>query len=150
PKDWASKARSLLENNNTFGAPWTALIQSWYKREEAAGFEGTRQAHSATKRPGEVTYWVSRARKGTPKLGSTDEFGKTWWGWWIDINPRVRGEQRPLQRVDVTDWEGMDLYGQNGFLNVLVTLKWWRDALETETSEWMEAVDDVTWVIEKL
>ncbi|KAJ6490571.1 hypothetical protein C8R47DRAFT_939242, partial [Mycena vitilis] len=141
--------KSFLGNKD-FGPCWTDLVEAWWAREEDAGFEGTRQAHSAVHRPTAVGAWVSRARKYTPEIKNTDEFSRTWWGWWTDINPDARGENRPLLRVDIVDWQGMDLYGQNGFLNVLMCLKWWRDALENETRDWREGVDDVTWVIKKL
>ncbi|KAJ6481582.1 hypothetical protein C8R47DRAFT_937339, partial [Mycena vitilis] len=146
---WATERRSFL-TSVPYGPEWSTLVDAWYAREEAAGFEVTRHTHSATKRPAAVTAWVSRARNHIPKLGDIDEFGRTWWGWWIDINPTVRGQQQPLQRKEIKDWEGMDICGQNGFLNVLATLKWWRDALETESSEWKAGVDDVTWVIQEM
>jgi hypothetical protein len=47
-------------------------------------------------------------------------------------------------------WLCMDYQGQNGFLNVLVCLKWWRDALEDASPDWEDAVDDVTWVLRQM
>jgi hypothetical protein len=44
----------------------------------------------------------------------------------------------------------MDYKGQNGFLNVLMVLKWWRDALEVASPDWEEAVSDITWVLQKM
>ncbi|KAJ6501541.1 hypothetical protein C8R47DRAFT_969989, partial [Mycena vitilis] len=151
PKEWAVKARAFLCNAE-FGADWTSLVDAWWVREEAAGFEGTRQPHCAKKRPGAVGAWVGRARNYSykPQLGDIDEYGRTWWGWWMDINPARRGEKRPLLREAVTDWEGMDLDGQNGFLNVVISLKWWRDALNAASGEWTEAVADVTWVLRQM
>lgn len=44
----------------------------------------------------------------------------------------------------------MDYHGQNGFLNILMCLKWWRDALDVESPDWEEAVNDVTWVLQEI
>jgi hypothetical protein len=44
----------------------------------------------------------------------------------------------------------MDYSGQNGFLNMLMCLKWWRDAMDAGSLDWDEAVDDVTWVLSKM
>jgi hypothetical protein len=44
----------------------------------------------------------------------------------------------------------MDFKGQNGFLNLLMVLKWWRDAIEVASPDWEEGVGDVTWVLEEM
>ncbi|KAJ6482262.1 hypothetical protein C8R47DRAFT_1073558 [Mycena vitilis] len=40
-----------------------------------------------------------------PEIKNTDEFSRTWWGWWTDINPDARGKNRPLLRMDIVDWQ---------------------------------------------
>ncbi|KAJ7895599.1 hypothetical protein B0H14DRAFT_2333773, partial [Mycena olivaceomarginata] len=107
------------------------------------------QAHSAKKRPKEVKDWVSRARNHTPVIDDADRLGQSWWAWWIDINPEWRGDTRPLLHGMGT-WESLDLYGQNGFLNVLMVLKWWRDAMSEASPDWEEGVADVTWVLQQM
>ncbi|KAJ7921291.1 hypothetical protein B0H13DRAFT_1604732, partial [Mycena leptocephala] len=91
----------------------------------------------------------SRARKYTPAIANADTFGKGWWVWWLDINPDWRSDMRPLSR-GTGSWDCLDLYGQNGFLNVLVTLKWWRDAMSVPLPNWEEAVNDVKWVLDEM
>jgi hypothetical protein len=44
----------------------------------------------------------------------------------------------------------MEYKGQDGFLNVLMLLKWWRDAMKDASPDWEEAMDDVTWVLQKM
>ncbi|KAJ7188437.1 hypothetical protein C8R46DRAFT_830441, partial [Mycena filopes] len=99
----------------------------------------------AKKRPKEVGDWVARMRNHTPANG--DELGGRFWVWWIDINPTWRGETRPMACRSGETWASMDARGQNGFLNVLMVLKWWRDATKKSTPDWEGAVDDVTWVL---
>ncbi|KAJ7350502.1 hypothetical protein DFH08DRAFT_668552, partial [Mycena albidolilacea] len=101
-------------------------------------------------RPQAVGDWVGRARNYTPTIEDVDEFGQEFWTWWIDINPVWREKKRPMLRHDESSWSCMDYKGQNGLLNVLMVLKWWRDALEVVSPDWEEAVNDVTWVLQKM
>jgi hypothetical protein len=68
----------------------------------------------------------------------------------VDINPAWRNEQRPMKREGGSSWSTLDIPGQNGFLNLLMCLKWWRDAMEVPSPDWEEAVDDVTWVLQQM
>ncbi|KAJ6451813.1 hypothetical protein C8R47DRAFT_916658, partial [Mycena vitilis] len=101
----------------------------------------------AKKRPKEVKDWVGRARHYTPTIADADAFGEVWWDWWVDINPSWRGKRRPMNRFEGSSWSCMDYPGQNGFLNILMCLKWWRDAMETESRDWKDAIEDVTWAL---
>lgn len=95
--------------------------------------------------------WVSRARNHTPVIGNVQDFGAEFWAWWIDINPAWRGDMRPLSRTAADmSWASMDYKGQNGFLNVLMVLKWWRDAIDIPSPDWEEAVAEVTWVLQQM
>jgi hypothetical protein len=47
-------------------------------------------------------------------------------------------------------WECLDIAGPNGFLNIVICLKWWRERLEEESIEWRDAVQDVTWVLKRM
>ncbi|KAJ7695248.1 hypothetical protein B0H14DRAFT_2238030, partial [Mycena olivaceomarginata] len=147
-KAWAVTAKELLMKKD-FGGGWPALVGVWWKREEKVGFEGTKQGHPARKRPTEVKDWIARARKHTPVIASAEAFGKGWWVWWLDINPAWRGEERPMSR-ETGEWDCLDLYGPNGFLNVLIALKWWRDAMDEASPDWDEAIADVTWVLREM
>lgn len=55
----------------------------------------------------------------------------------------------PMLKTD-GPWGDLDFPGPNGFLNVVVCLKWWRDKLKEESTEWREAVEDVTWVLSRM
>ncbi|KAJ7200381.1 hypothetical protein GGX14DRAFT_307847, partial [Mycena pura] len=85
-----------------------------------------------------------------PPIQDTDDFGKRWWVWWININPASRTKERPMKREANSSWGCLDLYSQNGFLNILMCLKWWRDAMEASSPDWEEAVNDVTWVLQQM
>ncbi|KAJ7446047.1 hypothetical protein B0H11DRAFT_1676964, partial [Mycena galericulata] len=149
PKAWSTKARSTLTNSD-FGGAWTVLVEAWWAREEKNGFEGATRSHSAKQRPKQVGDWIQRARNYTPTIEDTDQFAKQWWAWWIDINLAWREKQRPMLRDRDAPWEYMNYHGQNGFLNVLMSLKWWRDSMPEASKDWDDAVEDVTWALGKM
>ncbi|KAJ7201972.1 hypothetical protein B0H12DRAFT_967131, partial [Mycena haematopus] len=141
--------KTFLTNKN-YGPEWLAVVGLWWKREEDAGFEGTTKSHPAKKRPKAVGEWVSRARNYTPQIEDADGFGQVWWDWWVDINPSWRTKVRPMKREEAGPWICLDYHGQNGFLNVLMCLKWWRDAMAKSSPDWEDAVSDVTWVLQQM
>ncbi|KAJ6467619.1 hypothetical protein C8R47DRAFT_990325 [Mycena vitilis] len=146
------------------------MVGAWWAREEDAGFAGTvstgvyvaerqrltsnaqNKGHPAKKRPTQIRDWVGRARNPnyTPAIPNVEKYGEEWWEWWVDINPAWRQKKRPMKRGNGPSWSCLDLNGPNGFLNVLMGLKWWRDKLEDASPEWEEAVDDVTWVLQQM
>ncbi|KAF7342708.1 hypothetical protein MSAN_02028700 [Mycena sanguinolenta] len=146
---WAETAAAVLSNSE-YGNGWTRLVSLWWKREESANFEGTTKSHPARIRPKEVGDWVSRARNYTPQIGDAVDFGKRFWAWWIQINPSWRTKERPMKKEGEMTWSCLDIQGQNGFLNVLMCLKWWRDAMDVPSPDWEEARADVTWVLEQM
>ncbi|KAJ7743980.1 hypothetical protein B0H14DRAFT_3514772 [Mycena olivaceomarginata] len=121
---WAVTAKGFLMNAD-LGSRWEVLVGVWWVQEERAGFEGT------------------------PISPLKDRKRHIWEGMVglvLDINPPWRGTKRPLLREAGT-WASMNLYGQNGFLNILMTLKWWRDAMPKALPDWEEAIDDITWAL---
>jgi hypothetical protein len=74
-----------------------------------------------------------------------------WWGWWKAINPKWCLRDRELLAGEENGmWDSLRCPGQNGFLNVIVCLKWWHSSMETPSDGWTRAVADVTWVLEKM
>ncbi|KAJ7434268.1 hypothetical protein B0H11DRAFT_1757810 [Mycena galericulata] len=101
-------------------------------------------------RPEEIKGWVKCARRSTPIIKDVASFAAKWKGWWRAINPQWRaGPDGGLLRVEKGGWEGMRMLGANGFLNVLICLKWWRDG-DAARGDWEDSVPDVTWAIERL
>ncbi|KAK7052715.1 hypothetical protein R3P38DRAFT_3173036 [Favolaschia claudopus] len=119
-----------------YGDVWATLLGVWWKREARVDFVGTGKSHSAKKRPKEVGDWVGRARNHKPKIANAESFGETC--------------ERPLSREAGGGWETLDLYGHNAFLNVLMALKWWRDAMSDASPDWEDAVGDVTWALSSM
>ncbi|KAJ6622034.1 hypothetical protein B0H10DRAFT_1651923, partial [Mycena sp. CBHHK59/15] len=103
------------------------------------------KAHSSMHRPKEISGWVKGARRAAPRV-VVASFSAAWWKWWRDINPKWREVNGGLVKEGEGSWATLDVPGQNGFLNVIVCLKWWREELNGPSKDWEEAVADVTWV----
>ncbi|KAJ7449741.1 hypothetical protein B0H11DRAFT_1928524 [Mycena galericulata] len=146
PAKWAVNGKKILEKG-AMGTNWAVLLQLWWKLEESSSFQTSTKTHPAKRRPKQVGVWVKNARVGTPDL-SPQGFGREWWGWWESINPEWRLREGKLVREGEGDWGQLRCPGANGFLNVIICLKWWRDAMEEGSEEWELAVADVTWVLE--
>ncbi|KAJ7884190.1 hypothetical protein B0H14DRAFT_2202283, partial [Mycena olivaceomarginata] len=147
-KEWVKKAETNLEKD-AFGPRWAELVSQWYLREQQTGFMCPTKGHPAKLRPKEIGVWVQRARTGSPDIKDVARFADEWRKWWQDINPAWRKVTLPMQKKDSGPWTLLDVPGQNGFLNVLIGLKWWREKLEVESEEWREAADDVCWVLKQ-
>ncbi|KAJ7226578.1 hypothetical protein C8J57DRAFT_1093114 [Mycena rebaudengoi] len=101
--------------------------------------------------PGEIHEWVKATCWGSPEINDMDAFTKHWWVWWESLNPEWRRQGSRLMREGTGDWRCLDCPGTNGFMNIMVCLKWWGAELVTEeelTKDWLEAIRDVTWVLE--
>ncbi|KAF8195984.1 hypothetical protein K438DRAFT_1545524, partial [Mycena galopus ATCC 62051] len=131
------------------GGRWTELVNQWFSREEGKGFISLPKGHSAKLRPPQVKAWVQRARTGVPDIKDVQRFAQEWTAWWQDINPAWRKITLPMPQTN-GPWDFMDFPGPNGFLNVLMCLKWWRERLDKDSNEWIGAVDDVTWVLKSM
>jgi hypothetical protein len=97
-----------------------------------------------------VGVWVKNARKGVPAIGTSEEMEGQWWAWWKKINPSWRLADGELEQTGDGSWDILKCPGQNGFLNVVITLKWWYGSMETPSEAWKRAVGDVKWVLEKM
>ncbi|KAJ7429351.1 hypothetical protein B0H11DRAFT_1653640, partial [Mycena galericulata] len=101
---------------------------------------------SAIGRPKAIASWIKYARKGSPSIGKVDVFATVWELWWKGINPAWRLADGVLVKETKGSWKAMEMPGANGFLSVLVALKWWREAEKDATARWSSAIEDVTWV----
>jgi hypothetical protein len=107
------------------------------------------KTHPTTGRPKAVGVWVKNARKGTPAI-NVDVMEAEWWAWWTAINPKWRVREGMLVQDVGGNWDTLRCPGQNGFLNVIVCLKWWRGEMESPSDAWQRAVGDVRWVLTQM
>ncbi|KAJ7238466.1 hypothetical protein C8J57DRAFT_1012743, partial [Mycena rebaudengoi] len=153
--EWARISHKQLVEGAGEGE-WGSLVELWWKLEARSRFLGLTRRHLAKGCPEEVALWIQNARKpGRVSITNASAFGKAWWAWWSELNPkwRARGENGSLERAGSGDWTGLARMGPNGMLCILICLRWWRDMLvepvaEGEMEAWMDAVKDVHWAVQ--
>ncbi|KAJ7575329.1 hypothetical protein C8J56DRAFT_801757 [Mycena floridula] len=136
---------------------WTALLMKWRAWEQCFGFaqEGYNKEKlgGAKIRPEAVEWWTKRKRIPTPDIGDREVFARKWWLWWIHVNPdwRIKSNEGFLERKGDGDWSSMKISGVNGFLSLLICLRWWIGAASGEKeASWSEAVADMSWALDQL
>ncbi|KAJ7604790.1 hypothetical protein DFH06DRAFT_1020621, partial [Mycena polygramma] len=136
------------------GVLWDQVVEMWWAHEKAAAFDGPGKGPMAKMRPKQVSGWVGRARTGgpNPPVGDILSFAVGWWKWWVALNPpwRQTNDGRRLKQEGQGEWGAAAQTGPNGFLNVLICLRWWRDELRDEVEEWKEALEDVAWALTEI
>ncbi|KAJ7820735.1 hypothetical protein B0H14DRAFT_2371894 [Mycena olivaceomarginata] len=160
------RAHLGFEIGRKWGLEWAVCVQKFYDFEAAWGFvdEGAQMRRDG--RPPQVSGWLSRGRKWTlpPTLGEDLGTRETvelwiglWWNWWKSLQPRERSIESSgeLSCPELADWSEMaELHGKNGVLQVMATLLWWGEVAQkrdlSARAEWLAAVSDVTWVLEKV
>ncbi|KAJ7056479.1 hypothetical protein C8F01DRAFT_1087297 [Mycena amicta] len=126
---WLSKVYDELTGKD-LGPAYHGLMRTFFELERAYG-------------------WVN-------STGSfaTDHQPKEWWSWWSVNQPDWREwvDGKPaLGKEYKGGWEGLLVAGQNGMLNVVVSLYWWgckEVAVKGHSSTgWTQAVKDAEWVM---
>lgn len=92
-----------------------------------------------------VSRAAGRHRDLSIGTGDAPNLGAACWHWWLDIRPRVLGEDGLLtskEIVGVVDWESIRKPVGNGILLILIALVWWRNSLGTDMQHqsWVVAV----------
>ncbi|KAJ6631637.1 hypothetical protein B0H10DRAFT_1726717, partial [Mycena sp. CBHHK59/15] len=142
---WELSAWKELEVEG-FGEAWKGLVEHWWRLEESTGFVNKLKSFSTSKHPKQIGQWVKSARKGTPRFVLATLM-EEWGEWWVEIQPKWRiRDDGEMARDRGDNWDVLRCPGPNGFLNVLICLKWWCAALEFETQGWLTAVEEVSWV----
>ena len=151
---------------------WTELLRKWIAHEVEYAAEHYTEVHHQTslqiiayhfslqryknlkvERPDGLAEWIKRARAPSykPSIQDTTQYGNKWHEWWYAIQPASRQGQktRALLRKGRHDLSKVVLCGPNGFLNVVMSLFWWRKAMaqDSDVRGWNDAVADVTWVL---
>jgi len=85
-----------------------------------------------------------------PTITDVSDYGNKWVAWWSAMQPKSRhGGTGDLSRDGNHNFDDVVLRGPNGFLNIIKSLFWWREAVKSDSDmvEWQGAVSDVLWVL---
>jgi hypothetical protein len=169
--DWFYKAFTYLNIN--LGGPFTDLVALWTELEEFHCWKTSGvKTLPPSKRPHELTRWVGsgRWRKGSIRIkipsGQVEDFGDRVWIWWCELQPAWRtiesgkpGKRPARVSMFQDNWESLDIYGQNGWLGLLVCIKWWGETLlkvadksqqKDKTEDWLAAIEDMSTMLRGL
>ncbi|KAJ7025305.1 hypothetical protein C8F04DRAFT_1269332 [Mycena alexandri] len=144
---WAVDGKASLENGTEgWGGEWMKVTGLWWALEKSTQFASS--GFSTNGRPTEIGHWVKCVRKGTPNIGDVGAFASSWQGWWKRINPKWRvAADGVLMQAEQGEWTELEKLGVNGFLSVLIALRWWKEV--GGDADWAKSVADVTWVLER-
>ncbi|GJE98464.1 hypothetical protein PsYK624_146960 [Phanerochaete sordida] len=130
-------------------AAFNAMLDDWVRLECAIEAENTvitRTRYPTDTRPYAVTYWIRCGRQRDVQPHRSPDYAAELYAWWVDVNPAWRTTANGrLVRRGTGDWSEMVLPGVNGLLNVIAGVV----ALHglVESSEWVDFLEDVAWVI---
>ncbi|TDL13828.1 hypothetical protein BD410DRAFT_846588 [Rickenella mellea] len=127
--DWLCRHFADLAEKN-YSHEWIATLRAWVAMEELGDGEGTGNLPTAN-RPEWVTWWIARRRTTTtsPPIPDIPSYINQWHLWWEEV---TKDSERAFR------------LGKNGFLSVLMTLKWWRDLGKADDLvRWHDAVTKV-------
>ncbi|KAJ6449021.1 hypothetical protein C8R47DRAFT_999333 [Mycena vitilis] len=147
------------------GPQYTSLLSALVRLEVAFGFDPkTYGALPSDNRPAQVTDWINRGRwrmKKPPNIKNAGAYAEVWATWWDSMQPKWRrrgsdGKWRfggDEKYGGPEDWGVLDRPGPNGCLSVVGSLFFWgvcEDQSAAVKARWLEAVEDVAWMLEGL
>ncbi|KAK7025342.1 SERTA domain-containing protein 3 [Paramarasmius palmivorus] len=142
---------------------WTALVYKWIEVEELwnkanVEIEGTRVKLLKSRRPQGFLQWFKYGRlrweELVPPEVQCETLAQDWWIWWSKVvNPRWRPSTEGMVMPGGNgSWEVVRIPGKDGFVLVLVSLRWWCDLLDSPSSDplWQSTIKSVYWTLEEL
>nr|GAT58514.1 predicted protein [Mycena chlorophos] len=99
---------------------------------------------------GNITRFLLANLSAAAEISDPSAFGEQLVAWWRDVNPVWR--RAPDGSLDKAegDYSALDVPGPNGFLTVLIGLKWWADRGGATSSGWTALMEDVDWCMTQL
>lgn len=133
------------------GPEWTALIGLWEALETSETPPGALSKLSAKGRPECIGAWIQRARAPTyrPAIADYKAFASGFEAWWRALQPEWRRSADGALLRGKGDFVAVRVTGVNGLLSVLAALFFWGAASGIQRDSWLEAVEDVAWVLEQ-
>ncbi|KAJ3965931.1 hypothetical protein EV361DRAFT_809875, partial [Lentinula raphanica] len=150
------------------GPQYNALIRLWVAFERKSSFDTPHKLAglAAAKSPVVLSFWRKNRRRLLPKVDESGlcspEFVAELWAWWATLQPQWRSvdnDGKPLPFEDFgDDMAPLNKHGKNGWLCLLVCVKWWGNGLQTlldneqvsQTKDWLVLVADMTKMLQRL
>ncbi|KAF8145913.1 hypothetical protein K438DRAFT_1781538 [Mycena galopus ATCC 62051] len=147
-----------------WGTEWAKLVKAYLDFEAACGYQDSGPRIDGESKPEEIGVWIKNGRKWAvpPKLrrlgkvGDTGSYANGWWLWWRSLQPERMWVMGMLTWPSDMTWGKLpQMYGRNGFMQIMASLLWWgleefKKASNGTESGWDTAVVSMTAVLEVL
>lgn len=155
---WFNQAVTFLDID--LGASYRRLLLQWMEMESRKRWISSLRHFKASQRPKELKKWVESGRyRSTITILPNDvpRFGKSVWKWWKSLQPAWRGVDSQTERPEHVnqmgnEWSTLDFSGPNGWLGILVCIRWWGEAVhglkqdkrDRLMADWLALVEDTS------
>lgn len=155
---WFPQAFHLV--NVDLGSHYMDFLGHWINFERLHGWGRSGGRLTGSGRPSIISKWVKEGRY-SPRCSEpcidTDEleqYAQELSNWWKFIQPAT-----PFDRDNMgVDWVALNKHGINGWLSIVVGMKWWGtslkgltgDSLNSCTEEWLATLEDLTETLQNL
>lgn len=157
-KPWFQRAFDSVSSID-LGPRFRELLTLYIQVESIQEYEESKKRFQKDGRPVELSTWILSGRwriKRRPQIKDLDTFKKSWWNWWINMQPRWREinttRNRPVQEMYGRSWHRLIAPGRNGWLSVVACLYWWGCTICDDNGkakmEFEEAVKDTIFMME--
>ncbi|KAK7021735.1 SERTA domain-containing protein 3 [Paramarasmius palmivorus] len=135
---------------------WIEVEEEWNKRNVEA--DGAQIKMLKSRRPQGYLQWFKYGRMRWEELVPSEvrpeSLGHEWWTWWTKVvNPRWRPKSEDMVMPGgAGSWEAVRIPGKDGFVLVLVSLRWWCDLLDDPENDllWLSTIKAVYWTLVEL
>lgn len=157
-KKWFPHAFQLVDVD--LGPRYAEFLEDWIQFERLHDWNKSGARLAGSGRPTLISTWIKEGRYPPrctePFIGvdGLDQYVGELREWWRLIRPKSA-----FNREDVTrEWVALDKYGINGWLSIIVGMKWWGECLRllagnglrASTEEWLSMLKDLTVTIQNL
>ncbi|KAJ3758818.1 hypothetical protein EV360DRAFT_18315, partial [Lentinula raphanica] len=163
---WFFEAFHYLQED--LGPSFNALVGLWVAYERKNNWRNPHKlAGLAAKNTPEVLLaWRKNSRRPFPRVDQsglcTPEFVAEVWTWWATLQPQWRsvdhgGRPLPFERFG-GDMSPLEKHGRNGWVCLLVCVKWWGVGLRTmpaedrgsQVNDWLIILADMAKMLQQL
>ncbi|KAK7019706.1 SERTA domain-containing protein 3 [Paramarasmius palmivorus] len=142
---------------------WSVVVYKWIELEELWNHAqivapGAQVKLMKNRRPNGYLQWFKYGRlrweELVPSEVQPETLAKEWWVWWSRVvNPRWRPRAEDMVMPGGNgSWEAVRMPGKDGFVLLLVSLRWWCDLLDRPGADclWLATLKSVYWTLEEL
>jgi hypothetical protein len=141
------------------GPTFDKILWRFIEIESIGEFADLKKGFPSSGRPNKLGKWIGAGqwRRSPPIVTDVERFAKTWWKWWVGLQPdwrKGRETGKLGEGMYGDDWDSMTVPGPNGWLSVVACLYWWgcatRGSLGTLSHGYEEALQDVIFMMDGL